>query len=220
MIHTVWALLEKDARIHWQHMFGLWIGLGVFVRALLWLLPPPEEVGVLPPVLVPMVVYIHLGSAAWLVDRERSRRTFALLRAMPVSDASIVTSKLVAHALVNLVGFGSMLVVYPRALTLVTPATLVTTAVTSITFGSYVVGMRLLLPDRPGTILPLLLLLAVAAAGWRLSQQYDMVASFVLLSSRWWFQYALWGGALATNCAIWLITVRLFEARDTSALTS
>jgi ABC-type transport system involved in multi-copper enzyme maturation permease subunit len=214
----VLALMRKDFQLHWRNILGMTAGLAALVWVLLWLLPPPERQGVLPVVLVPMLVNFQVGFATWLIDRERSRETFALLRAMPVSDAAIVTSKFATHAVLNLYSFGLMLAVYPRALTLLTPVTLVTVLVLCLTWGCSVIALRLVLPDKPGTIAPLTVLFVLALVGARLSQRHDLAAAFDRLASHWWFQYALWGGALLTSGGLWLAAVRWFESRDTRDL--
>lgn len=220
MIKLMVALMRKDFQLHWRNILGTTVGLAALAWVLLWLLPPPERKGVLPVVLVPMLVNFQVCFATWLIDRERSRETFALLRAMPVSDAAIVTSKFATHAVLNLFSFALMLAVYPRALTLLTPATLVTVLVLALTWGCSVIALRLILPDRPGTIAPLTVLLVLALAGARLSQRHDLGAAFDRLSSHWWFQYALWGGALLTSGALWLAAVRWFQSRETRDLVT
>jgi predicted MFS family arabinose efflux permease len=217
MTHVL-ALMRKDFQVHWRNVFGTTAALSALAWVLLWLLPPPERKGVLPVVLVPMLVNFQVCYATWLIDRERSRETFALLRAMPVSDAAIVTSKFASHAILNLVSFGLMLAVYPRALTLLTPPTLVTILALCLTWGCSVIALRLILPDRPGTIAPLAALLVLAIVATRLSRRHDLGAAFDQLSLQWWFQYALWGGALVTSWAFWLVAVRWFQSRDTRDL--
>jgi hypothetical protein len=215
---TVTALVRKDLLLHWRGMVLLSVGMGAFVVLLLWLFPPRERQGVVPVGLLAMLVNFNLAFATWLVDRERSRETFALLRAMPVSDRAIVTSKFITHGLLGVTGFGVMLAVYPRLLGILTPPAVVTLLITFLMFGALVVGLRLCLPERPGTIAPLVVLLVLAIVGARLSQEPQVVALYERVSMGWSYHAAIRGIALLVSGGIWYVTVRCFQSRETRDL--
>lgn len=95
------ALVWKDIRIHWRTIPPMMLALPVGVQLVLQMQragategsPSAARAAML---IVMMVVPVAVAVAAWLIERERSRETFAWLRTLPVSDAQIVASKFIS----------------------------------------------------------------------------------------------------------------------------
>src|SRR5688500_4818645 len=98
-MNQIRALVWKDLQVHWRAAALLLVGWPVGVRLLVLIVQAaPDSAGSGLPIVVTMVsLFLFMAAAAglatMLVERERSKETFAWVRTLPVSDAHIVTGK-------------------------------------------------------------------------------------------------------------------------------
>jgi ABC-type Na+ efflux pump permease subunit len=212
------ALLVKDFWLHWRSVAMLCVGLVLAARALSWLLPPLERPGFqLPPITVPLALTFVMSCVTWLVDRERSRETFALLRVLPVSDLCIVGSKYLAYVLMQAFGLAVVLALAPVAAYL-TPVQVVTTFMGLLAFASLTLTAQLSFAHRKAAAAPLVVLLLIAITALRLGHSGDAVR---VVASRWhepWFHASLWAASLALVAVCVVVAWLRIRGQDTSEL--
>jgi len=213
------ALVRKDWMLHWRSVAAFCVGFIALAHALTWLLPPLPQPGLaLPPVVtVPVALSFVLTCVTWLVERERSRETFALLRALPVSDLQIVGSKYLAYVLMQLAGLAFVLVTTPVGAYL-SPMQVVTTFMGILTFASLCLAAQLSFTHRKAGVAPVILLLVVAVGAARLGQSHAIVSQLV---SRWrqpWLHASLWAVCVTVTAGCLIAAYLRVRSQDTEDL--
>ena len=213
------ALVSKDWLLHWRSVALFCVGFIALAHALTWLLPPlPRPADALPPaVTVPVALSFVMTCVTWLVERERSRETFALLRVLPVSDLHIVGSKDVAYLLMQLAGLAFVLVTTPVRAYL-SPIQVATTFMGILAFASLCLAAQLSFAHRRAAVAPVILLLVVAVGAARLGRSQALVSA---LLSRWqepWLHLLLWGTCVAVTLAGLIAAYLRVRCQDTQDL--
>lgn len=218
-MNQVPALVWKDVLIHWRTAGALVVGWPVFLRLLLLMNPGDPSAtrplaGLTTLLSVGTVTPIGMAMATWLVEQERTKETFAWLRALPVSDAHIVLSKFATVLVFYLLGGAAWLLVLGG----VGPAMSVSQFLSAWSVAFMLACLALLFQfistSRFGATTPALLVVLVFLAGQPISRSPDTVAAI----SRWWGDpwghVWLWSGCLATEAVvIWIAWLR-FRAQD------
>ena len=218
-MRQVIALVTKDCLLHGRSVALFCVGFLALAHALLWVLPPLPQPGVaLPPALtVPAVLSFVVTCVTWLVDRERSRETFALLRALPLSDLHIVGSKYLVYVLMQLAGLAFVLVTTPVGKYL-SPIQVATTFMGILAFASLCLAAQLSFSHRKAAVAPVILLVVVAAGATRLGQSHNIVRE---LTRRWrdpWLHVSVWAICLAVMLVCLAATYLRFRSQDTQDL--
>ena len=213
------ALVTKDCLLHWRSVALFCVGFTVLAQALMWILPPLPQPGLaLPPALtVPAVLSFVMTCVTWLVDRERSRETFALLRALPLSDLHIVGSKYLTYVLMQLAGLAFVLVTAPVGAYL-SPIQVATAFMGILAFASLCLAAQLSFSHRKAGVAPVILLLVLAGGASRVGHSHAIARELV---HRWrepWFHVSLWAVCLAVVLACLVATCLRFRRQDTQDL--
>ena len=213
------ALVTKDCLLHWRSVALFCVGFIALAHALLWILPPlPQPGPTLPPVLsVPAVLSFVMTCVTWLVDRERSRETFALLRALPLSDLHIVGAKFLTYLLMQLAGLAVLLIATPVGAYLA-PIQVATAFMGVLAFASLCLAAQLSFCHRKAGVAPVILLLVLAASASRAGQSQTLVQE---LARRWhqpWLHVSLWAVCLAVVLICLAASCLRFRSQDTQDL--
>ena len=105
------ALVWKDLQVHWRTAGALLLGWPVGIRLLVFIqqtapnADPSAQPLVVTLLSLPLFVAVTSGLATMLVERERTKETFAWLRTLPVSDAHIVAAKCATGLVFHMVGW-------------------------------------------------------------------------------------------------------------------
>ena len=137
----------------------------------------------MPRIRATLVVPVAVAIAAWVIERERSRETFAWLRTLPVSDAQIVASKFISCLVFYLMG-GAGWALFFRGVGL----DLTVYQFVSVWFGSLLVAgfallCQLLFTGRLANASPSFVMLVVAWFAVRPIEQSGAATAHVI---RWW----------------------------------
>ena len=213
------ALVTKDCLLHWRSVALFCVGFIALAHALMWILPPLPQPGLaLPPVVtVPAVLSFVMTCVTWLVDRERSRETFALLRALPLSDLHIVGSKYLTYLLMQLAGLAFVVLTTPVGAYL-SPIQVATAFMGILAFASLCLAAQLSFSHRKAAVAPVILLLVLAASATRVGHSQAIVRE---LARRWrepWLHVSLWAVCLAVVLVCLLATCLRFRSQDTEDL--
>ena len=213
------ALVSKDCLLHWRSVALFCVGFIALAHALMWILPPLPQPGLaLPPVLtVPAVLSFVMTCVTWLVDRERSRETFALLRALPLSDFHIVGSKYLTYVLMQLAGLAFVLVTTPVG-TYLSPLQVATTFMGILAFASLCLAAQLSFSHRKAAVAPVVLLLLLAVGAARLGQSHAIVRELVRRWREPWLHVSLWAVCLAVMVVCLLAACLRIRSQDTQDL--
>jgi ABC-type Na+ efflux pump permease subunit len=214
------ALVTKDLLLHWRGLLLCCVGYTVGARILLYMLPPiqPTAGDAQPAILFPLVLYFGLICVGWLVDRERSHNTFALLRALPVSDAHIVGAKFVACLAMHLCELAALLVVFPTILAGLTVLQIGTVFLAVLTFGNLLLAFRVMFADKLRASAPAVVVVVAMLA---MARQGDAGQAVVRLTQWWpepWFHGASLAVGVVANGLLVAITYLRFHAQDTDQL--
>jgi len=218
-MRQLFALVKKDWLLHWRSVALFCVGFIALAHALTWLLPPlPQPALPLPPaVTMPVALSFVITCVTWLVERERSRETFALLRALPVSELHIVGSKYLAYVLMQLAGLAFVLVTTPVRAYL-SPIQVATTFMGILAFASLCLAAQLSFTHRKAAVAPVVLLLVVAVGAARLGRSQAIVSEVV---SRWrqpWLHVSLWAVCAAVTLACLMAAYLRVRSQDTQDL--
>jgi hypothetical protein len=216
-MRAVLTLARKDLLLHRRGVAAYTVGYAAAAWVLLWLLPPVSGSAGPPAIMFPIALYFVLVCAGWLVDRERSRETFAFLRALPVSDLAIVASKFAAYFVMQVFGFAVALLVSPLGRS-ATPVQLVTAFAVMYLFGGLVLAVQLCFAARRAVAGPLLLMVAATAAAARIAKAPDLVADAVRLWADPQAHVLAWGAIALVICVLVLIAWLRLRALDTRNL--
>lgn len=213
------ALVTKDCLLHWRSVALFCVGFIALGHALMWILPPLPQSGLaLPPALtVPAVLSFVMTCVTWLVDRERSRETFALLRALPLSDLHIVGSKYLTYVLMQLAGLAFVLVTAPVGAYL-SPIQVATAFMGILAFASLCLAAQLSVSHRKAAVAPVMLLLALAAGASRVDHSHAVVRELVRRWHETWLHVSLWAVCLAVVLVSVVVTCLRFRSQDTQDL--
>ena len=211
------ALVHKDLLLHGLGVVAYSVGFPLAALGLRWLLAPLNKDAAPMTAAVPMALYFVLICAGWLVERERSRETFALLRALPISDLQIVAAKFLAYCIMQVVGFAGALVVLPVG-RFVTPVQLVTVFLTMLAFGCLVLAVHMSFSGKRALVAPFVLIGVMVVAAARLAREPRLVADFSRLWGEPWVHAVVWVGALATAAGLVWVTYLRMRSQDTQDL--
>jgi hypothetical protein len=90
------TFLAKDARLHGRAASAVIVGTLIFLATLVFFIP--QGVGPRVALVFNINFLLALLWSEWLITRERSKRTFAWLRTLPIDDRALAGSKFVASA--------------------------------------------------------------------------------------------------------------------------
>lgn len=216
------ALVLKDLSLAWLHIGGfaaLMVGLMLIVRLRAPFQSPAHQIVAF--VLVPGQ-YLTAVVAQALIDRERSRGTFALLRTMPLSDGLVISSKFVLALALNLTGTVMFGVILAPSLFLTSSALAVWALATLfvVAFGHVVLAGWLIAGGRAGALVPFLVLgglvlgflaLREVAPGWTATAaSLSTTAQFVLAAAI----------CVGLSAGAWLAALSWYRRRDAADLIS
>ncbi len=150
------TLLQKDLRLHgWA--IALTIAGALLLIALAQRLAPPAA-GARMSFVFTMNLLLTLLWSDWLITRERSKGTFAWLRALPVDDAAVAGSKFAAAAGCCAVFWTTSSALFARELWR-PPGTWLALLAALLTFGGLSIATKWRFPWRLGHVLPLVIVL-------------------------------------------------------------
>jgi len=210
--------------MHWKWAAASAVGWPVFVRALQWLSEfGPASQGrprwMLPAAVSSiMAAQVVTGMAVSIIERERSKETFAWLRTLPVSDWHVVLSKFVAAFVFCLaLGLAWVLALWDVGPILTLPQFVSAWCVTFL-MASFAILCQIAFSGRVAVMSPMLVVFLV------------LTAAMPILSSDQSFErmLALWRDP-ATHVWVWPVcavvealivgaTYVSFHARDTHSL--
>ena len=151
---------------------------------------------------MPAVLSFVLTCVTWLVERERSRETFALLRALPVPDLHIVGSKYLAYVLMQLLGLAFVLVTTPVG-KYPSPIQVVNDVHGDYLFASLCLAVQLSFSHRKAAVAPVICCWSCAARAARLGSRTHIVLELVRPLAR----------AMAPRCLLWAICLAVVAWR-------
>jgi ABC-type Na+ efflux pump permease subunit len=216
-MHAVLVLTAKDLRLHARGVVAYTLGFTVAAWVLLWLMPPLSGPNGPPAILFPIALYFVLICAGWLVERERSRETLALLRALPVSDLAIVGSKFLAYFVMQLFGFTVALLASPLV-RLATPVQLISVFVVMYLFAALVLAVQLSFAGRSAAAGPLVLMVIATASGARIARSPELVVDAVRWWNEPWLHAAFWAGAVLVVLGLGSLAWLRIRSQDTQNL--
>jgi hypothetical protein len=216
-MRAVLTLARKDLLLHGRGVVAYTVGYAAAAWALLWLLPPVGGRDTPPAIIFPIALYFVLVCSGWLAERERSRETFALLRALPVSDLAIVGSKFAAYFGMQLFAFAVALAASPLT-RFATAVQLVTIFAVMYAFGGLVLAVQLCFSARRAVAGPLLVMVAATLAGARIARAPGLVADVVRLWADPWVHAGVWAGCGAVTVAMIAIAWLRVRSQDTQDL--
>ena len=215
-ISQIRALVGKDLRLHGR-------AVALTIAACLALLG--TAIRVMPPGIGPRVSFVFnvnllltLMWSDWLITRERSKRTFAWLRGMPVDDRALASGKFV-------VATGCCVALWLVSSTLFArelwtpPGTALVLQCGLVAFGALSVATKWRFPSRVGQVLPLVIVLMPVLLFMTLER--DVAGSRDVLIAMWNATYGKPVAAtslLAVYAAIVAATVRWVTRADTFQL--
>ncbi len=211
------ALIAKDLRLHGRAM-ALTMGGSLVLIALAGHVAP-QGAGPRSSFVFSMNLLLTLLWSDWLITRERSKRTFAWLRALPVDDRLLASSKFVAAAGCCGVFWILSSGLFARELWR-PPGTWLTLLCALVTFGGLSVATKWRFPWRLGHVLPLAIVLVPVLLFMMLADEGTGVRE--RLVATWNAPYgrpAAMASLLALYAAIVAITVRWVRQADTFQLT-
>jgi len=224
-MRQVCTLVWKDIHIHWRTISSLMLVLPIGVQVMLRMQQAgsrtggSQSAGRAAMLIVTLLVPVAVAVASWLIERERSRETFAWLRTLPVSDAHIVASKFISCLVFYLIG-GAAWAAFFRGSGL----DLTAYQFVSVWFGSLVVAgfallSQLLLTGRMANASPALLMLLVA---WFAVRPVEQSGPAIQQVRRLWgdprFHAWLWIGCVVLQGVFaWLSYLR-FHSQETDEL--
>lgn len=218
------ALVWKDLQVHWRAAGLLLAGWPIGVRLLVSVVPPSQDAGGPPlPMVVAMVslflfLAITAGLATTLVERERTKETFAWLRTLPVSDTHIVLAKCATGFVLHACGW----VAWWAVLWDVAPAVTLPQAA-SLWWLTLVVGLvplacQLAIPGRLALASPVVLLGLALLAAVPLQRSPAVWLSVIDLWRGSWGHLLLSACCVAAYALIAAAACLCFHAADTRVL--
>jgi ABC-type Na+ efflux pump permease subunit len=223
-MESIRALVWKDLQVHWRGA-GLLLLVWPLAVRLLALIPSTSQgfdKGTLPTIVTTisllLVVAVSAGLATMLVERERSKETFAWLRSLPVSDAHIVAGKCVTGLAFHLVGFATWWLVLRSLappLTVLQAITVwnVTGVIASVALASRIASSGRLAPAAPLAILVLGLLAGPALGRWQGTSARALGAW-----NGFWEHPLIWITCLALHALLGAVAYWRFHACETHVL--
>jgi ABC-type Na+ efflux pump permease subunit len=216
------ALVWKDLKVHGWPAGLLLVGWPVALRALVLV---PQTSGNVHPGALPSIVAatsvlfflaVSTGLATMLVERDRSRETFAWLRTLPVSDAHIVAGTWLSALIFHVAGATSWWVVLGRLAPPLTVPQFISVCgalavVASLALASQIAASGRLVLGAP--IAALALLMAPV-----LGRGPTPAARMIELWNGSWEHAWFWAGCLAVSALLAAIACWRLRAQETHAL--
>ena len=224
-MNQILTLVWKDLLIHWRMAGALVVGWPIGLRLLMLMSPEDSSAarplaGVTAMLSVGTVTPIGMAMASWLVEQERTKETFAWLRALPLSDAHIVLSKFaIVFAFYVLGGVAWLLALGNVGPAMSAPQFLSAWAVAFV-LASLALLFQFISTSRFGTTTPALFVFLVFLAALPVSRSPDAVATV----ARWWgdpWSHAwIWSGCLATEVVVVWISWFRFRSQDAARVVA
>ena len=213
------TLVWKDMLIHWRTAGVLVLAWPIGVRLLLLMQPGDPATtrpfaGVTAVLSVGTVTPLGMTLATWLVEHERTKETFAWLRALPIADSHIVLSKFVAVLVFYVVGGAAWLVVLGGVGPVLSVPQFVSAWLVAFVFASVALLFQFVSSSRFGASAPALFVFLALLAGQPITESAQAVATLV----RWWndpvAQIWMWLACVATEAVVVWTTCRRFRSQD------
>jgi len=218
------ALVLKDLQVHWRAAGALLLGWPIGIRALIFSqqLGPDADPRAVPLVVtllsLPLFVAVTAGLATMLVERERTKETFAWLRALPLSDAHIVAAKCATAFLFHIFGWIAWWVVLGSLAPSLTVVQAISVWCLTLVAGSVALCSRLAASGRLAAASPVVLLAVGLLAGAPLSRSPSAAAR----ASEWWNgsweHVVVWTACGAVYALLVALAHARFHADDAQAL--
>jgi hypothetical protein len=213
------SLVRKDLQIHHAGILGGWLTV-LLVHSLLGLVKSYSGVEQELLLLVLMNVYLNFLYSDWLIYREKTKRTFAFLRSLPISDSLLVTSKFIVYLGLLIIGFLlTSAILVPESFSRTQMSILLMYLAVLLGFGSTHLVCKWLMGPRTGQFVPFLWAFILLVLLSYLSSAFPM--AWNLLEKVWLTAGCL--SLLSVFCVVWIalawwVTVRVVSSRDTKAL--
>ena len=213
------ALIAKDLVLHWRNLVLFCVGSTLLLWALVWVTPASKRLDASGRALVtyPVLVYSLAIWVEWLVNSERTKETFAFLRALPVSDWHVVAGKFVVCWLMEFVVLVIVLALSPMRLNLNAWQT-VTYVVAGLTAAAVTLAVQLGLSHRKAFAVPVgsvLVLVAVVAA---LAQSPEHVGRLLGLWRDPEAHIVVWLVCVGLDASLVYLSYLRFRSQDTDRL--
>ena len=210
------ALITKDLRLHGRAFTATVIGCLLLFAAVFHL--APRGVGPQLSFVFTTNLFLTMLWSDWLITRERSKRTFAWLRALPVDDRVLASSKFVVASgccvALWLVSSALFAQEFWRS-----PGTGLVLQCALLTFGGLTVATKWRFPWRLGQILPLVIVLVPVLLFMTLAGDgTDRRESLIAVWNAPYGQPAAAASLLAVYAAIVAVTIRWVTRADTFQL--
>lgn len=215
-ILKIFIMVAKDIRLKIVNLVFIWTALvaGSIILSFI-----SHKSGPVPLFIFPILTssFLCLFYMEWLISSEKEGGTFLWLRTLPLSDRSIVSSKIITLAL--------LLAIHPLAVlpsALVNPVNLLVLLVTGIIavslFCSCIWGMLvfLVLKGANKYVVPLFVILLLSLFALVLMQKFSWMPDFLMTLPAQVPSVIL----IAPISALfgWWLTCKYFESRDSSQL--
>jgi hypothetical protein len=218
------ALVWKDLQVHWRAAGLLLSGWPIGVR-LLMLIPqtsPDANPAALPAVVTMasllLFVAVSAGLATTLVERERTKETFAWLRTLPVCDAHIVAGKCATGLVFHVFGFAAWWTVLGRfAPALTVPQAISVWCVTAV-IGSVPLVSQIASSGRLAGAAPVAVLVLGLVAGSALGRWPEASVQAIRALNGSWEHPLIWIGCLGLYAALAAVAYWRFHTNDTDVL--
>jgi hypothetical protein len=210
------ALIAKDLRLHGRAV-GLTIG-GSLALIEMAEYVAPTGAGPRSSFVFSVNLLLTLLWSDWLITRERSKRTFAWLRTLPVDDRLLAGSKFVAAAGCCVVCWTVSSGLFARELWRPLGTGLVLQCAL-VTFGGLSIATKWRLPWRPGQVAPLVIVLVPVLIFMTVADEDTPVRARLL--TMWTAPYGrpiAVAFLLAIYAAIVAVTIRWVRRADTYQL--
>ncbi|MCI0349258.1 MAG: ABC-2 transporter permease [Acidobacteriales bacterium] len=210
-------LVLKDFQLHWRSLLVSW---AILLAASLFFTRNATSEFV---ALATILVYSMMATIAysdWLIYREKAKGTVAWLRALPLSDLQIVSSKFIAHGLMLAGGFILCVALLQPGLFRPSRAPLLLLSFFGLqAFGTFMVASRWLFGLKLGQAAPFFAPLVLYLMVYRLMKDDPQSVQGWLFSLRDPRNAAAGCVLLAAiGVASWYLVLRWFSGRDTQQL--
>jgi ABC-type Na+ efflux pump permease subunit len=218
------ALVLKDLQVHWRAAGALLLGWPIGIRAMVFIqqAAPEADPRTLPLIvtLLSLLLFVAVttGLATMLVERERTKETFAWLRTLPISDVHIVAAKYATGLLFHMVGWIAWWVTLGRVAPSLTLAQAISVWCLTLVAGSLALFSRLAASGRVAAASPVVLFAVGLVAGAQLSRS----PSTAVRASGWWngsWEHVfVWAACSAVYVLLVALAYVRFHAEDARAL--
>lgn len=213
------ALILKDLLLHGRALVLFVTGFTLLVWVLVWAAPQtrPLDAGGRALITQPLLLFSFAIWAEWLVNTERSKETFAFLRALPVSDGHVVGSKFMVCWMMECLVLVVVLTVSPMPLSLNAWQT-VTYLVAGLTAATVTLAVQLCVSHRKAFAVPTSLLFLVVGAIATVAQSPAGIGRLIALWNEPRAHVVAWLVCGGLNALLVHLTVLRFRSQDTPQL--